>query len=94
MTIENGIDFILSFLGVCLVILIAAIFLVKFIAGVYMPFLEDREFIRMEIARSHGNERIHWKHELRRLYISQIPFVGASLAERNRRKSREQRKRL
>ena len=93
MITENGTDLILSFLGVCLVLLIAAIFLVKFVAGVYVPFIEDRDFIRMEIARSHGDERIHWKHELKRLYISQIPFIGVSLAERNRRRSREQRER-
>lgn len=94
MITENGIDFILSFLGVCLVLLIAAIFLVKFVAGVYVPFIEDRDFIRMEIARSHGNERMHWERELRRLYISQIPIIGVALAERSRRRSREQRRRL
>ena len=92
--IESRTDFILLFLGACLALTIIAIFLIKFVAGVYVPFVEDRDFIRMEIARSHGNERAHWKHELKRLYISQIPFIGASLAERSRRKSREQRKRI
>ena len=94
MNIENITDIIVLFLGACLVLLFAAVFLIKFIANVYVPFMEERDFIYMEIVRSKGNERIHWKHELRRLYIAQIPFIGVFLAERSRKRSREQRKKF
>ena len=94
MNIENITDIIVLFLGACLVLLFAAVFLIKFIASVYVPFIEERDFIRMEIVRSKGNERIHWEHELRRLYIAQIPFIGIFLAEQSRKKSREQRKKF
>lgn len=94
MTTENRIDILFLFLGICMLLLIAAIFLLKFIVSVYIPFVEEREFIRTEITRTHGNERMHWEHELKRLYISQIPFIGVMLAEKSRRRSREQRRRL
>ena len=94
MNIENIIDTTVLFLGACLVLFFAAVFLIKFIASVYVPFKEERDFIRMEIVRSKGNERIHWEHELHRLYIAQIPFIGIFLAERSRKKSREQRKKF
>ena len=91
---ENNANIFIEFLGICLVATILIILLVKYISTVYMPFIEERDFLKMEIARSHGNNRVHYQHELKRLYLSQIPFIGASLAERSRRKSREQRERL
>ena len=51
MNIENITDIIVLFLGACLVLLFAAVFLIKFIANVYVPFMEERDFIYMEIVR-------------------------------------------
>ena len=78
---KNGTDILFETLGVCLILFFLIVFLVKYIVNVYMPFVDDRDFIRMEIMRSHGDERVHWKHELKRLYLSEIPFVGKYLAK-------------
>ena len=90
----NIIDDAVLFLGICLVVLLAGILFVKFMANIYVPFIEERDFIRMEIMRSKGDARIHWQHELRRLYIAQIPLIGGFLAERDRKKSIERRKKF
>ena len=88
---ENETNFVILILGACLLLFFIAVFIVKFIVRVYVPFLDERDFILMEIDRTHGDERIHWKHELKRLYISQIPFIGETLAENSRKRSRERR---
>ena len=91
---ETEANILVELLGILLVILIFMIFMVKYIMNVYMPFVDDRDFILLEIRRTHGDERIHWKNELKRLYISQIPFVGRYLAEKSRIRDRKRRKRL
>ena len=94
MNIEYMTDITVLFLGAGLVLFFAGILFVKFMASIYVPFIEERDYIRMEIAGKKGDERIHWEHELRRLYIAQIPFIGIFLAEQSRKKSREQRKKF
>ena len=69
---------------------IAFILLVKFIVEVQLPFIAERDFIRMEIERTFGDEKIKWENELRWLYISLIPFIGVKLAEKSRRKIEKQ----
>ena len=91
MTGESGTDFFIILLGICVFLLLIGILVIRFVAGTYIPFTADREFIRMEIMRTHGNERIHWQHELRRLYLSQIPFIGVYLAKISRKRERKKR---
>lgn len=91
---ENNANIFIEFLGICLVAVILIILIVKYISTVYIPFIEERDFLKMEIARSHGNNRVHYQHELKRLYLSQIPFIGTMLAEANRNRMRKQRKKL
>ncbi len=83
---ENNANIFVEFLGICLVAVILISLAIKYILTVYMPFVEERDFIKMEIARSHGNSRVHWQHELRRLYLAQIPLIGGMLAEANKRR--------
>ena len=90
MTFENENDFIFLLLGAALVLCIAFIFLVKFIVQVQLPFISERDYIRMEIERSFGEEKVRWKNELKWLYISLIPFVGMRIVEKSRRKIEEQ----
>ncbi|MBQ8808513.1 MAG: hypothetical protein IJZ81_04335 [Clostridia bacterium] len=78
---NNGTDILFEVLGICLVLFFIIVLFVKYIANVYMPFVDDRDYIRMEIMRSHGSERIHWQHELTRLYLGKIPFVGKHMAK-------------
>ena len=89
---ENGFDILVIGLGICLILLLAVIFILKFMGNVYMPFVEERDIIKMEIMRSHGDERVHWQHELQRLYMSMIPIVGGILVRRSMQRGRRQRR--
>lgn len=79
---ENTTDSLVIFLGVCLGAFILIALLIKFVMGIYVPFITDRDYIKMEIVRSHGKGRRHWEKELKKLYLSQIPLVGGYLANR------------
>ncbi|MBR5218833.1 MAG: hypothetical protein IKV89_03785 [Clostridia bacterium] len=83
-------DILVIVLGALLALLIFAILMVKFIACVYLPFAEDRDFINLEILRSHGNERIHWQHEMKRLYLGMIPIIGKYLVRLSRKRGKKQ----
>lgn len=87
-------DLLVVVLGICLVILIFIILMMKFITCVYLPFADDRDFIKLEIMRSHGNERIHWQHEMKRLYLSMIPLVGKHLVNMSRKRGQKRRERM
>ena len=91
---ENNANIFVEFLGICLAAVILIILLVKYISTIYMPFIEERDFLKMEIARSHGDSRVHYQHELKRLYLSQIPFIGGMLAEADRKRMRKRRMKL
>lgn len=80
---------IILFFGICLAVVFVAVLVMKFILGVYMPFKDDRDYIRMEIVRSHGYERVHWEHELTRFYLGYIPVVGKSLSKRYKRRKKK-----
>ena len=38
--------------------------------------MKARDYIKMEMQRSDGDEYYYWKSELKRLYISHIPILG------------------
>lgn len=65
-----------------ILIFIAGCILLCFIlVGIYLtyirPFLEEREYIIIEINRScNEKEYQYWKSELRRLWLRQIPIIG------------------
>ena len=45
-----------------------------------VPFLEKREYIKMEIKRSDNDDRYcYWKNELKKLYLHSIPIIGRFL---------------
>lgn len=87
-------DLLVVILGICLIVLIFVILMMKFITCVYLPFADDRDFIKLEILRTHGNERIHWQHEMKRLYLGMIPLVGKYIVDFSRRRGQKQRERL
>ena len=89
---ENSSNGLIEFLGICMVAVILIILLIKYISCVYMPFVKERDFIKMEIARSHGDSRVHYQHELKRLYLLQIPFIGGFLIQASRKKARKRKK--
>ena len=90
---ESGSNIFIEIIGICLVVLIVLIFTIRFVTRVYMPFAEERDYIRMEIARSHGSSRIRWQNELHRLYLAQIPLIGGRLAESHKKREKKKMKR-
>ena len=54
------------------IFMILAVFSVK----VIVPFSRERSYIKAEINRTDGEELCYWKHELKKLYVRQIPFFG------------------
>lgn len=72
----NYIDLFFSFLGVCLIVVLAIALLLAYFFRVYVPFMYERDFIKMELMRSDEDGRRKWNRRLRELYISQIPILG------------------
>ena len=85
MNAEDRIDSLFIFLGGCLALLFVAIIFIKLIVCVYMPFLQERDFILSKIMWTCGEKRKHWKKELKRLYIGLIPVVGPMFADISRK---------
>ena len=51
--------------------------IVVFYVNIIHPFLVNKRYIKSEILRSCDEEEFSfWKNELKKLYISQIPFLG------------------
>ena len=44
--------------------------------NVIAPFMKARDYIKMEMQRSDGDEYYYWKSELKRLYMTHIPIIG------------------
>lgn len=67
------------------VLIIFFIFIAFFIKS-YLPFKEDRDYIKAEMARSHGKEEyLYWKRELKMLYIRKIPIIRSFAGRKNKR---------
>ncbi len=60
-----------------LIIIALFIFITVFSICSLKPFLEMRNYIKMEMSRS-GSEKEynHWKRKLKRHYVLQIPIIG------------------
>ncbi|MBO5930462.1 MAG: hypothetical protein J6Q27_04120 [Clostridia bacterium] len=69
-------DTFLTFILVAVVLFILFAILIDRI----IPFIEECEDIKREIARADSEkEYLRWKKKLRRLYLSCIPFIGRFL---------------
>ena len=63
----------LVFIGVIAIIILLAGLFINF----FLQFSEARRYIKMEMNRAMSeNEYKRWKKELRKLYLSAIPFIG------------------
>ena len=61
---------------VVLILAVLLILLVVYYITVVHPFIAARKYIKMEMARSSVREMKRWKREMRRAYVSLIPFIG------------------
>lgn len=51
------------------------IFLIALYLGIRISnFKDELDYINTEIYRTRGEERTHWQHEKKRLWLSLIPF--------------------
>lgn len=66
-------------IGLWLLVGIVAFILLIFIFLEIVSFVSDfsleLQYLNMEIGRTDGDERNHWIHRRRRLWLSLIPFV-------------------
>lgn len=59
-----------------IIITIAAMFLIALYVKNVVPFIKEREYIKMEIERSFSErEEKYWKRELKKLYAEKLPFI-------------------
>ena len=65
-----------TFLIFAFVLIIGFFIVLAFYINVIAPFMKARDYIKMEMQRSDGDEYYYWKSELKRLYISHIPIIG------------------
>lgn len=65
-----------TFLIFAFVVIIVFFIVLAFYFNVIAPFMKARDYIKMEMQRSDGDEYYYWKRELKRLYISHIPIIG------------------
>ena len=57
-----------------IILFFAPLFLASFYVNFYLPFDRQRKSIKLEIERGDIEEREYWKKELKKLYISLLPF--------------------
>ncbi len=72
-------EFIYLYIFIFIVLVIILIF---YIVNVFVPFLEQRRYLKMELGRCSRNEYHIWKARLKRLYVSMIPFIGPFIASK------------
>ena len=75
---DNSTQALLNYEMLILIIaVIAGVFLLfALFINEYLPFKKSRDYIKMEMRRTTGNERKFWKRELRKLYLRHIPLIG------------------
>ena len=70
-----------------IVIFVVSLFVLGFYAfyvKIIKPLIEKKNSIKEEMRYSHGREHAYWKKELKRFYISCIPFIGKFISRRMR----------
>ena len=80
-----------------ILILLITIFVVLFVVAAFivnfwLPFIKQRNYIKMEIRRSDGEEKKYYERQLKLFYASHVPLVRRFIFKReekrrNRKKS-------
>ena len=65
-----------TFLIFVFIVIFGFFVVMAFYFNVIAPFMKARDYIKMEMQRSDGNEYYYWKSELKRLYKAHIPIIG------------------
>ena len=66
-----------EFLIFIVAMIIGLFIILAFIFNIFLPFKEERDYIKMEMARSYEEEEYrYWRRELKYLYLRSIPLIG------------------
>lgn len=80
-------EFTLYSISVAVLIFFFVLSLALFIKKVWNPFVSERRYLKMEIARSRSErERKHWKKELKYLYTSYIPIIRRIVLQKQKKR--------
>ncbi len=81
---EGDVAMIVSGIYVMLIIIPIFVFalIVKIYTNVWIPFINERNHIKMEMQRSTGKKKEYWKRRLNILYLLHIPIIGMFIINR------------
>ncbi len=66
-----------EFILIIFAMIIGAFLIVALFVNFFIPFKEERDYIKMEMARSYEEEEYrYWRRELKYLYLRSIPLIG------------------
>lgn len=58
-------------------IIIGFFIILALVINFFIPFKEERDYIKMEMERSYEeDEYLYWRRELKYLYLRSIPLLG------------------
>ena len=73
----NTQDDIITFIGIVFLLFITVFILLAIYLNVIHPFIEERNYIKMEMQRSFDEDEYqYWKWRLKQLYLKSIPVIG------------------
>ena len=57
--------------------IIGALLIAVLFVNFFIPFKDERDYIKMEMARSYEEDEYrYWRRELKHLYLRSIPLIG------------------
>ena len=66
-----------EFLLFVVAIIIGSFIIIALLVNFFIPFKEERDYIKMEMDRSYEeDEYLYWRRELKYLYLRSIPLLG------------------
>lgn len=66
-----------EFLLFIIAMIIGTFLFIALIVNFFIPFREERDYIKMEMERSFEEEEYrYWRRELKYLYLRSIPLIG------------------
>ena len=66
-----------EFILIIFAMIIGAFLIVALFVNFFIPFKEERDYIKMEMQRSYEEDEYrYWRRELKYLYLRSIPLIG------------------
>ena len=66
-----------EFLLIIVAMIIGAFLIAALFVNFFIPFKEERDYIKMEMQRSYEEDEYrYWRRELKYLYLRSIPLIG------------------